>query len=875
MAIKEFLVSRMAKDWLKAVLAFVLATTFILSPWSSWIQSRTFGNVILVTVIQSPAKSVGSFLDSSFLLLVFLFINSAIFAFMQAVAGNSYPALGVILFLVTYISATIRTFNVQRYFVPSLVGPLLAFTACTSLVGVGGRNSSGGAQFDNNFLISTINSYLIGLAISFILNILVFPDFAEPRINQLLITVLANISDLSSSILKSISGAEITKEDYAAGNEIRTKLVVEIQNQFRLIDTNIAQAAAEVSYSCFSVKNYGQIVKGCKSIASVLFSLQTTLSSVSAQQLLASKEFANEISPRMRGSWIKLDSACKNLFDEVATEINDRSKSNRIVDKEAEEALAQSLQVAQEAIVEFENHNPSVFLKVFSEKKDISEGLLTNEVKAGWGKLLQLTFFILGSKEIVKELTTLHTDISQMSKSRKIRLHFGYFAATNALKRFVSSGSNNAGWSIRGLLVAAKDFVLSPGSIFGIKSAVALVCLQLILFNRPDIFKQWYLASAVTTILVAVSPSMGQTYLGLPIQIIGSSVGAILGYAGVVACGKTSYGLVGFAFLVAVPGYYLQLKGLQTFVLGLLMLMSFSTYVAVSNANAINPFFDAPDLYLGKTIGALAVTLTFSVVFSMVLYPTLARDVLRERMCEIFQEISMFYRKIIVATVNVPVDSIHVEQDVSVKEARNQILTKLLALENLVVFASAEPRLEGKFETAKYRAVLASQHRLLDRIDCLRMSAGDKPLDNEVRTLMNRENIGKARSEMQQTFRLLLYVYASTLLTKQKIPPGLPKAAEVRNKLAEEIIMTVMKHHHGLYPAGDELDGIIPKDQEGILRILNTEKWMRIISFSASAREVAQELDRITPQMVAIFGSFADVLTKEADFVVEENEWLI
>ncbi|KAI9345278.1 hypothetical protein BDR26DRAFT_893484 [Obelidium mucronatum] len=317
---------------------------------------------------------------------------------------------------------------------------------------------------------------------------------------------------------------------------------------------------------------------------------------------------------------------------------------------------------------------------------------------------------------------------------------------------------------------------------------------------------------------------------------------------------------------------------MKTFVLGLLTLMSFSSYVCISNANSINPFFDKPEVYLGKTIGTTSVTLCFAVIFSLVLYPTLARRILRTKLGRIFKNLNIFYRKIIVSTVNAPEgNAIQIEQDSDIKDTRNKILSQLVALEPVMVFASVEPRLEGRFESAKYRELLTCMYRLLDRLECMRLSGGDHAFDPDVLKLLNAGPIGEVRLQMQQSVRLLLYVFASTMWTKQPLPPSLPKAAEARDKLAHMFVLTLMQHYHGIHPTGTDLEGLIPHDQEGLLATLNTEKWMRLLSFSVAAREVAYELDHVTPAMKSIFGEFPDIIArKDNNFVVADvNEWLV
>ncbi|KAJ3068005.1 hypothetical protein HDU98_008819 [Podochytrium sp. JEL0797] len=846
------LTTRQAKDWFKAALAYTLAIAFVFSSFSSWIQPRSYSNVVFVTILQSPAKTIGNFLDSSFLLLLAICISSAVFAFMQAVAGNSFVGLGFILFFDVWIFSTIRTFNVGRFMVFSMVGPLIAFSSLTSLLGITGPNTSDGALFDHNFLISTLKAYLIGLAICSVINFFVFPDFAEPHINGLMTSVVSDISELSSSVISCISGAEITKEKYATGTKTRAQLVAKIQQTFGAIDSTIQQASGEISYTRFSIKNYAKMVKKCKCVASVLFSFHTTLGSAGAQRLLASPEFSESISVQMQQAWSELGVSCKEKFDAVTAKLGGVS-GRRTDDSVLEQVLGHCESNAREAILAFQEQRPSSFFNILVDKPVLEEGILPQEVRDNWDKLFQVAFFIIGSKELVKELCSLHTSVLQMPNAFKIRTHLNHFIPLHIFRHNTDTHAPKV--SFRSKLANAKNFLLSPASIFGIKCAIAVVCVSVILFSNPTLFKSWYMTGSVTTLLVAVSPSMGQTYLGLPIQIVASALGSSVACAAVKACGKTGEGIIGFAAVLSIPFSYLMLTQ-KTFVFGFLTLIGFSTYVCTTKSNASNPLFDSPELYLGKLIGINALTLTFAVIFSLVLYPTLARQVLRQRIASILKDLNIFYRKIIVSTVNVPEGVIVVEQDADIKETRNTILSKLVALEPLMAFAAVEPRLESRFESEKYRSVLICLYRLLDRIECMRMSGGDEPFDEDVRRVLNMGQVGSSRFEMQKAIRHLIYVFASTMLTKQPLPPSLPKAAHAREKLANEFILNLLQLYHN--------------DPEALKAAINSETWMRMFSFAVSSREVAFEVDHISPHMKSIFGEFPDIVVGKG--AVEDGE---
>ncbi|KAJ3080671.1 hypothetical protein HK100_010084 [Physocladia obscura] len=384
------------------------------------------------------------------------------------------------------------------------------------------------------------------------------------------------------------------------------------------------------------------------------------------------------------------------------------------------------------------------------------------------------------------------------------------------------------------------------------------------------------MSGALVTIMVAVSPSLGQTYTSIPFQILAASLGASFAFAAVKAVGISSFWLICFAAIVGVPFSYLLLSRQPFTILGLLTLLAFSNYVCIVFANSTNPLFDIPSTYLYKIITVSAVTLTFCVALNITLYPTFARQILQRQMFEIFRDFSILYSKIIISTIVVlPEDSKMKVEDGEIKEIRNIVMSKLAGLEPLMAFARVEPRLEGEFQIDKYRNLIQHIHRLLGRIECLRVSGGGKPMDATVQKVFSLHALGEARKELQATVRLLLYIFASVMITKQPLPATLPNASAARERLFEAFIAVIMNHVHKFgHPEGDPLEGIVPDDKEGVLATLNTEIWLRLLSFSACVREVSSELDELSEAMEDIFGKYPDFNSSHNETLADDG-WLV
>ncbi|RUS20947.1 hypothetical protein BC937DRAFT_93968, partial [Endogone sp. FLAS-F59071] len=74
-------------------------------------------------------------------------------------------------------------------------------------------------------------------------------------------------------------------------------------------------------------------------------------------------------------------------------------------------------------------------------------------------------------------------------------------------------------------------FFESKESIYGVKCAVviAVVTLLLLLEGSRTFFTQWNVQSGVTTILVLMSPTLGQTYRSFAFQLTGTAIGIVWG----------------------------------------------------------------------------------------------------------------------------------------------------------------------------------------------------------------------------------------------------------------------------------------------------------------------------------------------------------
>ncbi|KAI8621537.1 hypothetical protein BC830DRAFT_1163647 [Chytriomyces sp. MP71] len=858
------LTPRQAKDWFKAVLAYALAVAFVFSPLASWFQPRTLPNIVLISTILNPAKTVGNFLSPMLILLFDLLVSAAIWAFLQTVCFDSYPVMILVVFGDVYFLAIVRSMNHGRYYVSAYVGTSMAVNCCASILGAAGTPSPDlRTHFDVLFLRDTVATYFIGVFICFLVNILVFPDFAETRVRERLTGVVPKLAQLSAAIWSALSG---NLEDVSASiSEERLQLVSFLQSEFGAIDAEIAQASAEVSYSYYSIKNYDQLSRRMKSLAAVLFSLQSVLAAPESQRLLSSPEFQRDVSAGMKESWLLLDARCQDTFKAVHTNLG------KMEFGATENLLQQLEQSCSAALNEFEKHQERVLEAIWDEVNLGPDNAFALATMENWERLLQIDFFILATKEFASDLSLLFNRTNGLVGSKKrFRIHINQYipggSFTNLLKVVKMEFGTLSLPTLRQNLAHLKDLLLSPRSIYGLKSATAISCLLLILVTQPDTFKHWYMTGATGNIVVTLNPSLGQTYIAFFLTLLGAVSGAVLAFCSVTLFGKDSYAHVGAAVLIGIPFVYLMLfnRG-KTTIAGVLAILAFSNYICNSYANIANPAFDIPSVYLGKVVTVITCSLMFSIVLTLVVYPALARRILRAQISALFLNLNIFYGKIagITYSAGPSTASLNVE-DSEIKELRTMLFSQLVALEPLMIFASAEPRLKAPFETAKYRKLIQSMYKLLDRLECLRLSTGEKPFEGEVLRLVKSSRVANSRAHLIETVQLLLCVYSATMTTRQKLLPVLPSATRARSSVLHDFVDIMVEVARQQFPEhpGPLQDGQLMKrstSRQQLVKKLNRENWMRFFSYYSAIREVAQELDEVAVDLKGIFGEYCGV----------------
>ncbi|RKO90111.1 hypothetical protein BDK51DRAFT_48985 [Blyttiomyces helicus] len=218
----------------------------------------------------------------------------------------------------------------------------------------------------------------------------------------------------------------------------------------------------------------------------------------------------------------------------------------------------------------------------------------------------------------------------------------------------------------------------------------------------------------------------------------------------------------------------------------------------------------------------------------LLVYPRLARRILREKLATLIRGLDLFYNDIR-GFIYLPESQVSVAAPLLLK-AQLSLSGQLVELETLLLFASAEPRLAGPFQSGVYRSIIGGLHGLLGSLSAARWALGNDPVAPTITRFMAKPGLVAANRQMTSTARLLFYVYGASLQSRLPLPRDLPSAVEMRRKL---------------YLAFFALARKAPQDLQAMIK---TESWIRFYSYVLAIRGVASELESLGPHFKQLLG---------------------
>ncbi|PVF96818.1 hypothetical protein CPB86DRAFT_708358 [Serendipita vermifera] len=123
-----------------------------------------------------------------------------------------------------------------------------------------------GNKFLPHYLLADAASYLFGLAVTIVINVVVFPTSSEKELRQMLVTSLAHIESLSSLIARAYVMAA-SDEEMKAGDI----LMQTIRADFTYLTKILDNTSVEVNWSKYSMEDYRLMIKHIRGLQSAMF----------------------------------------------------------------------------------------------------------------------------------------------------------------------------------------------------------------------------------------------------------------------------------------------------------------------------------------------------------------------------------------------------------------------------------------------------------------------------------------------------------------------------------------------------------------------------------------------------------------------------
>ncbi|TPX42743.1 hypothetical protein SeMB42_g05005 [Synchytrium endobioticum] len=895
----ESLRSRKLQNLVKGVLSYLVGFIMVFSE-AARLRLTVYSNLLVICIIVTPAATVGAFRDSALQSLVGIGLGAAAWAFIAVASNGSTIAYGVYLLLIIY------PLNVTRALLPRLFG-LTVIASLMAFQGVSFTFTSAGGKFNDanrTQLLHTMAAFSIGLAINWVINTFVFPDFAETDLKDAQAATMKNFASLIELISRSYL-LDTPIEEQA----IRQRNVATMRSSLSQIAQRIVEADAEIFYSEMDMDDYEQIqthlTKIAQHIASIDAALTTSLGSLNDSEIYRHR-FATPLKESLVNVSASLESilidAREKLLGYGHTSNLQRRLSNAstygacISQKRSPDDIQEPVQDSGIIVQVLDNGYARFVEKLFAVMYDLFEigvDQVDDSSLPNWENLLEVNFFIFGLQAIVEEVKALSIFIH---KERKKRLHFRlrHYLPPFLKRRLVVIKNNESANTHTGAtavddptsipiqsdkpeglikyrnskptqrpkqtwrapLTKVIKFLQSPPSVYGMKGATAVVLLAAVLFSQTTFFLTWNLSGAVITLLVAISPSLGQTYTSFLINVAGATIGSLWSFVSLKAWRidnnnvYNAYGLSFFVVLLAIPFVYITQNATAVRTLGILSLLSYSSSMTLSylyrHEGPSGLPYDPPYVRLYKQLAATSLALTFVLIFSVTIFPNLARRILRERISEIITVIDSFYVDLMSFTYIVLPQ--HVETD-DPEGLSNELLASLsryqailppmfAQLGQLIGFSRVEPRVEGRFDAEKYAAIIQSLQTIVDRIISAKAAVGNEPF---LAMKYFTPELMKARHDFRATVRLLLYLYASTMSWKHPLPPNLPSATHARHVLFKSFLSAFLSD--------------TAANQNEVRR---SKDFIRFYSWALAMRFCAVELDRLGNLLRDLFGELND-----------------
>ncbi|KAI8060923.1 hypothetical protein BC940DRAFT_245818 [Gongronella butleri] len=298
---------------------------------------------------------------------------------------------------------------------------------------------------------------------------------------------------------------------------------------------------------------------------------------------------------------------------------------------------------------------------------------------------------------------------------------------------------------------------------FSLKMAVAVLVLCMPAFFPSSAY--WYTSvkgqwSAMTVIAV-LNPTSGGTLAASGWRVVGTLIGAFMGWGALEAAGGSPYVLAAFAVILAVPFFYIHLASTYTKV-GVVTLIA---YMVVALSQYAYP---VP----GETVAATV----------WLVWPFVARHGVRKTIPSVLDQLADYYTFLMGTFLYHLPTTPPSDEDITLSlKMESNIQKSIESVLTLLELTDNEPRLRGPFPKAFYKAMIDTMQDILDRLASMRVALFK--MSPPVKKLVCHHEYYKYRRDMIASILLHFFTLSSALRSKSPMPIFLPSARAARTNL--------------------------------------------------------------------------------------------
>lgn len=294
-----------------------------------------------------------------------------------------------------------------------------------------------------------------------------------------------------------------------------------------------------------------------------------------------------------------------------------------------------------------------------SDEKTQEDGLREETAEHICGSAVLRTFsFLFGFEQVVDEISAMHETVVAKDGAKHIRpkrLHLHFLekvprppkkASGMTLREAVAKLSGKAfeeeRVSIWVRIARVERWFRSDTSIYAFKTACAVTVYAVFILapSLSDFFVRYALTGGLVSIVVAMSPVLGQSFLTFVLQICGTGLGTLYGllilriFKDVGGYSFNPYGLAVLLAVFAIPMSWIIYTKPAYFAGGLLALngagvLVMTEWIYNEVPGSIRPGFDSPAYRAAKSFTALAIAIGIASIFQIFILRVPARRTLR------------------------------------------------------------------------------------------------------------------------------------------------------------------------------------------------------------------------------------------------------